>query len=307
MPMPRVRAFARTAAEFREHHVQAPLRTIARSAPDRSRSGAVTRAAEQRALRRSFPAVRGREPGGARTLPELMRRNGLTTTCIGKISHTPDGRVSPTTGRATVATNCRAPGTGSSPPSVRGAAAGARSSRIRAAPTARTGELRAPRRRLWSRPERPAGRADRRRGLRPDRAFLGDRRAFLPRRGLLQAALALGRSRARPETNESRATTPTANRVRTPTSTAAGSSVAMKPPGGADSPPSARATRRSARGLRRLRPLHRPSSGPRPRRPRGGRPRGVHGRRAVVRPRVYLGESGVWGKHTLSTARSTAR
>ncbi|MEC8513280.1 MAG: sulfatase-like hydrolase/transferase [Planctomycetota bacterium] len=92
-PMPRVRAFARTAAEFREHHVQAPSCGPSRAALLTGRDPARSRALQNDALYGGPSRLSAEAAGGARTLPELMRRNGLTTTCIGKISHTPDGRV----------------------------------------------------------------------------------------------------------------------------------------------------------------------------------------------------------------------
>lgn len=91
--MPRVRAFAATAAEFVEHYVQAPSCGPSRAALLTGRDPGRSRALQNNALYGGRSRLSQDPEGGARSLPELMRRNGLTTTCIGKISHTPDGRV----------------------------------------------------------------------------------------------------------------------------------------------------------------------------------------------------------------------
>ncbi|MEM1451003.1 MAG: sulfatase [Planctomycetota bacterium] len=90
---PRLDAFADTAMVFEQHYVQAPSCGPSRAAlltgRDPARSGRLGNASlygGKRALSREAL-------DGAQTMPELFRRNGYRTVCIGKISHTPDGRV----------------------------------------------------------------------------------------------------------------------------------------------------------------------------------------------------------------------
>jgi arylsulfatase A-like enzyme len=90
---PRLDAFARTATLFERHYVCAPTCGASRAAlltgQDPERSGRLGNESLYRGAR-ALP----REPqDGARTMPELFRRNGYRTVQIGKISHTPDGRV----------------------------------------------------------------------------------------------------------------------------------------------------------------------------------------------------------------------
>lgn len=91
---PCIDAFAATALTFRHHYVQVPTCGASRYALLTGR-----RASESGALGNEV-ATRGRaalpremDPERARTLPELFRRSGWRTGCIGKISHMPDGRV----------------------------------------------------------------------------------------------------------------------------------------------------------------------------------------------------------------------
>lgn len=91
--MPRIARFAETAAVFRRHFVHAPSCGPSRAALLTGLDPGRTRRLSNEALYAGNHPLSTAPEGGARTLPELMRRGGLHTCCIGKISHTPDGRV----------------------------------------------------------------------------------------------------------------------------------------------------------------------------------------------------------------------
>ncbi|WP_299468736.1 sulfatase [uncultured Gimesia sp.] len=79
---------------FTNHFVQVPTCGASRYAllTGRSpRNSGVTRS--NQAFYRGNAALSATQTDGAQTLPELFRRSGYHTTCIGKISHTADGRV----------------------------------------------------------------------------------------------------------------------------------------------------------------------------------------------------------------------
>ncbi|QDV51919.1 sulfatase [Gimesia fumaroli] len=79
---------------FTNHFVQVPTCGASRYAllTGRSpRNSGVTRS--NQAFYRGKSALSATQTVGAQTLPELFRRSGYHTTCIGKISHTADGRV----------------------------------------------------------------------------------------------------------------------------------------------------------------------------------------------------------------------
>jgi len=79
---------------FTNHFVQVPTCGASRFALLTGRSpkhSGVTRS--NQAFYRGKSALTAKQTKAAQTLPELFRRSGYHTTCIGKISHTADGRV----------------------------------------------------------------------------------------------------------------------------------------------------------------------------------------------------------------------
>ncbi len=79
---------------FTNHFVQVPTCGASRYALLTGRSpkkSGVTRS--NQAFYRGRSALSSEQTEGAQTLPELFRRSGYHTSCIGKISHTADGRV----------------------------------------------------------------------------------------------------------------------------------------------------------------------------------------------------------------------
>ena len=91
---PSIDELARTSTLFVNHFVQVPTCGASRYALLTGRSplnSGVTRS--NGALYGGASAISKTKLAGAQTLPELFRRSGYQTTCIGKISHTADGRV----------------------------------------------------------------------------------------------------------------------------------------------------------------------------------------------------------------------
>lgn len=79
---------------FTRHYVQVPTCGASRYAMLTGRSPARTRMTGGNEIFHQGPAALSREElPGAQSLPELFRRSGYRTVCIGKISHTADGRV----------------------------------------------------------------------------------------------------------------------------------------------------------------------------------------------------------------------
>jgi arylsulfatase A-like enzyme len=79
---------------FTHHYVQVPTCGASRYAMLTGRSPARTRVfSSNEALYNGPAALAPEQSAGAQSLPELFRRSGYRTVCIGKISHTPDGRV----------------------------------------------------------------------------------------------------------------------------------------------------------------------------------------------------------------------
>ncbi|WP_232103318.1 sulfatase [Gimesia algae] len=79
---------------FTNHFVQVPTCGASRYALLTGRSpqnSGVTR--NNKAFYQGASALSAKQTAGAQTMPELFRRSGYRTTCIGKISHTADGRV----------------------------------------------------------------------------------------------------------------------------------------------------------------------------------------------------------------------
>lgn len=93
-PTPNLDRLARQGMAFTRHFVQVPTCGASRYALLTGRSPArsgVTRS--NAACYQGRSALSAEQLSGAQTMPELFRRSGYHTVLIGKISHTPDGRV----------------------------------------------------------------------------------------------------------------------------------------------------------------------------------------------------------------------
>ena len=90
---PHLDRFASQGVLFDKHYVQVPTCGASRYALLTGRSPAQSKALGNGALFGGKTAIKAEQQPGAQTLPELFRRSGYHTTCIGKISHQPDGRV----------------------------------------------------------------------------------------------------------------------------------------------------------------------------------------------------------------------
>ncbi|MCR9115405.1 MAG: sulfatase [bacterium] len=91
---PSLDEFAKSAVLFRNHYVQVATCGASRYAMLSGRSPASSGVTRNNAAAYQGGSEFKKEPlPGAQTLPELFRRSGYQTVCIGKISHTPDGRV----------------------------------------------------------------------------------------------------------------------------------------------------------------------------------------------------------------------
>jgi len=91
---PHLDRFASGSALFTRHYTAAPTCGVSRYALLTGRSpgkSGVTAANE--ALYQGKTALSTERLPGAQSMPELFRRSGYRTVCLGKISHTPDGRV----------------------------------------------------------------------------------------------------------------------------------------------------------------------------------------------------------------------
>lgn len=78
---------------FRNHYVQVPTCGASRFALLTGRSPAKTNALQNTAFYAGKNKLSAEQLPGAQSLPELFRRSGYHTVCIGKISHTADGKV----------------------------------------------------------------------------------------------------------------------------------------------------------------------------------------------------------------------
>ena len=91
---PNIDRLAAQGTAFTHHYVQVPTCGASRYAMLTGRSPAKTRVvSSNEALYNGPSALIPEELAGAQSLPEQFRRSGYRTVCIGKISHTPDGRV----------------------------------------------------------------------------------------------------------------------------------------------------------------------------------------------------------------------
>lgn len=90
---PRLDQLASQGMLFRRHYVQVPTCGASRFALLTGRSPAQTSALANTAFYAGKNKLSAEPLPGAQTLPELFRRSGYHTVCIGKISHTADGKV----------------------------------------------------------------------------------------------------------------------------------------------------------------------------------------------------------------------
>ena len=90
---PHLDRFAKTAVTFQKHFVQVPTCGASRFAMLTGQSPLQSGALGNQSLYQGKTRLRSNEGVAAQTFPELFRRNGYETVCIGKISHTPDGKV----------------------------------------------------------------------------------------------------------------------------------------------------------------------------------------------------------------------
>ena len=90
---PSLDRFAESCVTFHKHFVQVPTCGASRFALLTGQSPIQSGALGNQSLYQGKTKLRAVEGLPAQTFPELFRRNGYETVCIGKISHTPDGKV----------------------------------------------------------------------------------------------------------------------------------------------------------------------------------------------------------------------
>ncbi|MEK7781624.1 MAG: sulfatase [Verrucomicrobiota bacterium] len=93
-PSPNIDRLAARGTLFTHHYVQVPTCGASRYAMLTGRSPAKSKVfSSNEALYNGPAALRREQLPGAQSLPEQFRRSGYRTVCLGKISHTADGRV----------------------------------------------------------------------------------------------------------------------------------------------------------------------------------------------------------------------
>ena len=90
---PNLDHFSKSAVTFQNHYVQVPTCGASRYALLTGRSPSNSGALRNNVFYYGTTAIKNNELPGAQTMPELFRRSGYETILIGKISHTPDGRI----------------------------------------------------------------------------------------------------------------------------------------------------------------------------------------------------------------------
>jgi arylsulfatase A-like enzyme len=91
---PNLDRLAREGVLFTRHYVQVPTCGASRYALLTGRSPARSGVTSNNAaFYQGKSALSAEQQAGAQTMPEFFRRSGYRTVCLGKISHTPDGRV----------------------------------------------------------------------------------------------------------------------------------------------------------------------------------------------------------------------
>ncbi|OVE81113.1 iduronate sulfatase, partial [bacterium M21] len=89
---PAIDRFAETSLRFTNHFVQVPTCGASRYALLTGRRPSVSGGYGNASFHSGKSKLSRKQLLGAQTLPELFRRSGYHTTCIGKVSHMPDGR-----------------------------------------------------------------------------------------------------------------------------------------------------------------------------------------------------------------------
>jgi len=99
---PNIDRLAATGVRFTNHFVQVPTCGASRYALLTGRSPANSGVTSSNAAFYQGNSALSHQPlRGAQSMPELFHRNGYHTVCIGKVSHTPDGRVFSYDGKGT--------------------------------------------------------------------------------------------------------------------------------------------------------------------------------------------------------------
>lgn len=90
---PRIDKFAQSALVFNNHYVQVPTCGASRYALLTGRRPSVSHGTHNGSMTGGESALKPDRLDGAQSFPELFRRSGYHTVCIGKVSHSPDGKV----------------------------------------------------------------------------------------------------------------------------------------------------------------------------------------------------------------------
>jgi arylsulfatase A-like enzyme len=90
---PNIDRFAEEGVSFSRHYVQVPTCGSSRYALLTGRSPYFSKAVSNMCMSTGPSALKQEEQEGAQSFPELFKRSGYKTVCIGKISHNADGRV----------------------------------------------------------------------------------------------------------------------------------------------------------------------------------------------------------------------
>ena len=90
---PHIDMLAKSGLVFNNHYVQVPTCGASRHSLLTGRRPTASCGFSNHATTRGKSALKPNQLEGAQSMPELFRRSGYHTVCIGKISHSPDGKV----------------------------------------------------------------------------------------------------------------------------------------------------------------------------------------------------------------------
>lgn len=90
---PNIDQLAKSGLVFNHHYVQVPTCGSSRHALLTGRRPTISGGMGNHASIRGKSALKREQLAGAQSMPELFRRSGYHTVCIGKISHSPDGKL----------------------------------------------------------------------------------------------------------------------------------------------------------------------------------------------------------------------